>query len=181
MASRPPTVEPHVERPGPAEFRDPLVRREMQKAAVWFGIGLVILGIITRSDSRSSLLLEERFLRCSSMAERVFSAVFLPLPRPWRLLLVLILGFGFIGWVIWFAGTTIGAQFEALRTVVTQEFDRLMRFRLVLGPHRRKAGHLAKRDSGKHRSSDHRGRNRDRRSCEHSCNARHRDFLSLRT
>src|SRR5206468_9895414 len=46
MANRPPTVEPHVERPGPAEFRDPFVRREMQKAAIWFGIGLAIVGTI---------------------------------------------------------------------------------------------------------------------------------------
>ena len=40
---------------------------------------------------------------------------FLPIPRGWRLLLVLLLGFGFLGWVFWFAGTTIAAQFEALR------------------------------------------------------------------
>ena len=32
------TLEPHVERPGPAEFRDPFVRREMRRAAVWFGM-----------------------------------------------------------------------------------------------------------------------------------------------
>src|SRR5436305_4769849 len=44
--NRPPTTEPHIERPGPAEFRDPLVRREMVKAAVWFGMALVIVGII---------------------------------------------------------------------------------------------------------------------------------------
>jgi hypothetical protein len=37
IAPGPPTTEPHIERPGPAEFRDPLVRREMAKAAVWFG------------------------------------------------------------------------------------------------------------------------------------------------
>ena len=41
-----PTVEPHVERPGPAEFRDPLVRRELQRAAVWIGSGLLVAGII---------------------------------------------------------------------------------------------------------------------------------------
>ena len=47
MATRkPPTVEPHVERPGPAEFRDPLVRREMAKAAVWLGMALAIVGVI---------------------------------------------------------------------------------------------------------------------------------------
>ena len=40
MASRkPPTAEPHVERPGPAEFRDPLVRREMAKARGLAGDG----------------------------------------------------------------------------------------------------------------------------------------------
>src|SRR6478672_13625744 len=44
--AQPPTVEPHVERPGPAEFRDPLVRRELQKAAVWFGMALAIAGVI---------------------------------------------------------------------------------------------------------------------------------------
>ena len=47
MVEKPPTTEPHLERPGPAEFRDPLVRREMQKAAVWFGMGLAIFGVIT--------------------------------------------------------------------------------------------------------------------------------------
>ena len=46
MAEAPPTTEPHIERPGPAEFRDPLVRREIAKAAVWFGMALVIVGII---------------------------------------------------------------------------------------------------------------------------------------
>ena len=46
MGTRPPTTEPHIERPGPAEFRDPLVRREMTKAAVWFGMALSIIGII---------------------------------------------------------------------------------------------------------------------------------------
>src|SRR4051812_1740965 len=46
MARVPPTTEPHVERPGPAEFRDPHVRRELQKAAVWFGMALAIAGVI---------------------------------------------------------------------------------------------------------------------------------------
>jgi predicted PurR-regulated permease PerM len=58
---------------------------------------------------------------------------YLPIARAWRFLLVLLLGFGFLGWVIWFAGTTIGAQFEALRNVVTAQFDRLMSFATSLG------------------------------------------------
>jgi predicted PurR-regulated permease PerM len=47
--------------------------------------------------------------------------------------LVLLLGFGFLGWVLWFAGTTIGAQFEALREVVTAQFNRLIAFAASLG------------------------------------------------
>jgi len=58
---------------------------------------------------------------------------FLPIRRGWRLLLVLLLGFGFIGWVVWFAGTTIGAQFEDLREVVTAQLNRLLAFVSSLG------------------------------------------------
>src|SRR4029079_396124 len=57
----------------------------------------------------------------------------LPIPRWFRLLLTLLLGFGFLGWVVWFAGTTIAAQFEALRIVVTEQFGRLMAFAASLG------------------------------------------------
>ena len=47
--------------------------------------------------------------------------------------LVLLLGFGFLGWLVWFAGTTISAQFEALRQVVTAQFERLVAFAATLG------------------------------------------------
>ena len=50
----------------------------------------------------------------------------LPISRGWRLALVTLAGFAFIGWVLWFAGSTFVAQFEALRIVVSAQFDRLM-------------------------------------------------------
>ena len=37
---------PHVEQPGPAEFHDPLVRTELRRASVWFGMALLIAGVI---------------------------------------------------------------------------------------------------------------------------------------
>jgi predicted PurR-regulated permease PerM len=43
------------------------------------------------------------------------------------------MGFGFLGWVGWFAGTTIAAQFEDLRMVVTEQFHRLLDFAASLG------------------------------------------------
>jgi predicted PurR-regulated permease PerM len=132
MSSRPPTTEPHLERPGPAEFRDPLVRREMTKAAVWFGIGIAILGVVTLGQPLLLIVGGAIFAVFLDGGARVLGR-YLPIPRGWRLLLVLILGFGFLAWVVWFAGTTIAAQFEALRAVVTAQFDRLMRFAASLG------------------------------------------------
>ena len=132
MTAKPPTTEPHLERPGPAEFRDPLVRREMQKAAVWFGIGLAILGVIVLGQPLLLIVGGAIFAVFLDGGARLL-ARYLPIPRPWRLLLVLVLGFGFLAWVVWFAGTTIAAQFEALRAVVTAQFDRLMKFAASLG------------------------------------------------
>ena len=132
MAKSPPTVEPHVERPGPAEFRDPFVRREMAKAAVWLGMALAIAGVIVLGQPLLLILGGAIFAVLLDGGVRLLGRV-LPIARGWRLLLVLLLGFGFLGWVIYFAGTTIGAQFETLRAVVTQQFDRLMEFAGSLG------------------------------------------------
>jgi predicted PurR-regulated permease PerM len=132
MTQNPPTVEPHVERPGPAEFRDPHVRREMQKAAVWFGMGLAIVGAIVLAQPLLLIVGGMIFAVFLDGGVRLLGR-YLPIARPWRLALVLIRGFGFIGWVVWFAGTTIAAQAEALRAVVTAQFEHVMRFAASLG------------------------------------------------
>ena len=132
MAKAPPTVEPHVERPGPAEFRDPIVRREMQKASVWFGMALIIVGVVFLGQPLLLIIGGAIFAVFLDGGVRVLGR-YLPIPRAWRLLLVLLLGFGFLGWVIWYAGTTIGAQAEALRLVVTEQFNKLMAFASSLG------------------------------------------------
>ena len=132
MAQKPPTVEAHIERPGPAEFRDPFVRREMQKAAVWLGMALAIVGVIVLAQPLLLIIGGAIFAVFLDGGTRLL-ARWLPIARPWRLLLTIVLGFGFLGWVFWFAGTTIAAQFEALRIVVTAQFNRLMEFAATLG------------------------------------------------
>src|SRR5215210_8688544 len=132
MARKPPTTEPHIERPGPAEFRDPFVRREIAKAAVWFGMALAIVGVIVLAQPLLLIVGGAIFAVFLDGGVRVLGR-YLPVPRGWRLLLVLLLGFGFLGWVFWFAGTTIAAQFEALRLVLTVQFNRLMEFAASLG------------------------------------------------
>lgn len=132
MANRPPTTEPHVERPGPAEFRDPLVRREMAKAAVWLGMALAIVGVIVLAQPLLLIIGGAIFAVFLDGGARLLGR-YLPIRRGWRLLLTIILGFGFIGWVFWFAGTTIAAQFEALRLVVSAQLNRLIEFAASLG------------------------------------------------
>ncbi len=132
MSKAPLTTEPHVERPGPAEFRDPFVRRELQKATVWFGVALAIAGVIVLGQPLLLIVGGAIFAVFLDGGVRLLGH-FLPIPRAWRLGLVLLLGFGFLGWVIWFAGTTISAQFEALRQVVTAQFGRLVAFTASLG------------------------------------------------
>jgi len=132
MTKSPPTTEPHVERPGPAEFRDPLVRREMQKAAVWFGMALAIAGVIVLGQPLLLIIGGAIFAVFLDGGVRLLGR-FLPIARGWRLGLTLLLGFGFLGWVIYFAGTTLGAQFEVLREVVTNQFNRLLTFTESLG------------------------------------------------
>ncbi len=132
MAKAPPTTEPHIERPGPAEFRDPFVRRELVKAAVWLGMALAIVGVIVLGQPLLLIVGGAIFAVFLDGGVRLLGH-FLPVGRGLRLLLVLVLGFGFIGWVFWFAGTTIAAQFEALRQVVDAQFHRLLELAASMG------------------------------------------------
>ena len=132
MAKELPTTEPHIERPGPAEFRDPFVRKELAKAAVWLGMALLIVGVIVLAQPLLLIIGGAIFAVFLDGGVRVLGR-FLPIARGWRLLLVLLIGFGFLAWVFYFAGTTIAAQFEDLRQVVTAQFNRLMVFASSLG------------------------------------------------
>ncbi len=107
------TTEAHIERPGPAEFRDPFVRREIQKAAVWLGMALLVAGVIVLAQPLLLILGGAIFAVFLDGGTRLLGRA-LPIPRGWRLLLTILLGFGFIGWVFYFAGTTIAAQFGRL-------------------------------------------------------------------
>ena len=122
----------HVEQPGPTEFSDPLTRRELKRAIVWFGTALAIIGVIVLAQPLLLIIGGAIFAVFLDGGARLLGR-WLPIGRGWRLAIVIMLGFGFIGWVAWFAGTTIAAQFETLRLVVTAQFDRLMAFVADLG------------------------------------------------
>ena len=123
MAQQPP-VEEHVERPGPTEFRDPIVRRELQRATVWFGVALLIAGVIFLAQPLLLIIGGMILAVVLDGGTRLLGRV-LPIARGWRLLLVILFGFGFVGWVFYYAGTTFASQFETLRAVVEVQAARL--------------------------------------------------------
>ena len=130
MARTKPT--PHVERPGPAEFRDPMMRDELRRAAVWMGLALVIAGVIVLAEPLLLIIGGLVFSVILDGGTRLLGRV-LPIARGWRLAIVALAGFGFIGWVLWFAGTTLAEQAEELRAVVEVQIGRVMALAANLG------------------------------------------------
>lgn len=121
-----PVPDHHVERPGPAEFRDPHVRSEIRRAAIWIGMLLAVAGVIVLAEPLLLIVGGAIFAVLLDGGARLLGR-YLPIARAWRLMLVILMGFGFIAWVFWFAGTTIAEQAESLRDVVTDQFRVLVR------------------------------------------------------
>lgn len=114
----------HVEQPGPAEFRDPVVRSELKRAAVWLGLALLIVAVIFLAQPLLLIVGGMVLAVILDGGARLLGRV-LPIPRGWRLLLVILGALGFLAWVLYYAGTSFAAQFEALRTTVEAQASRL--------------------------------------------------------
>ncbi len=124
--------DPHVEQPGPAEMRDPLIREELKRASVWFGLALAIAAVIFLAQP---LLLIFAGIVLASMLDggtRLLGRV-LPIGRGWRLAIVTIAAVAFIVWVFYFAGTELTGQAERLREVITAQANRVLAWGNSLG------------------------------------------------
>jgi predicted PurR-regulated permease PerM len=122
----------HVEQPGPAEMRDPLIRHELKRASVWFGLALAIAALIFLAQP---LLLIFAGIVLASMLDggtRLLGRV-LPIARGWRLAIVTLAAVAFIVWVFYFAGTELTGQAERLREVITAQGNRILAWGNSLG------------------------------------------------
>ena len=124
--------ESPVERPGPTDFYSASVKHEARKAAVWLGMALAIVGVIVLSQPILLIIGGMVFAVVLDGGTRLLGRV-LPIGRGWRLALVTLAGFAFVGWVFYFAGTTLAGQAEELRTVVTEQAQRVLNFAVELG------------------------------------------------
>jgi predicted PurR-regulated permease PerM len=122
----------HVEQPGPAEMRDPLIRHELKRASVWFGLALAIAAIIFLAQP---LLLIFAGIVLASMLDggtRLLGRV-LPIRRGFRLAIVTLVAVAFIVWTFYYAGATLAGQAESLRAAVTLQGNRLLAWGNELG------------------------------------------------
>ncbi|MGL4312683.1 MAG: AI-2E family transporter [Sphingomonas sp.] len=114
-----------VQGAGPSELRDPFVRQEVKRAAVWLGmagaIALVVLLI-------QPLLIIFGGLVFAAMLDggvRLLGKL-LPIPRNWRLLIVVLLAVSFVAGTVYLTGVQVADQFAQLQTTLTAQATKLI-------------------------------------------------------
>ena len=120
------------EQPGPTEFHDPRLIHEVKKAAIWLGMALAIVGVIVLAQPIMLIIGGLVFAVILDGGTRLLGRV-LPIARGLRLAIVTLAGFGFIAWVFYYAGTTLAAQAETLRVVITEQANRLIEWAQGMG------------------------------------------------
>ena len=120
-----PGEAPHFEQAGPAEFSDPVIREELKRASVWFGLGLAILAVIFLAQPLLLIFGGVVFAAILDGGTRLLGRV-LPIGRGWRLLLVTLAALAFLVGTVWLAGVQLAAQAAALRNIVTVQVNQLV-------------------------------------------------------
>jgi predicted PurR-regulated permease PerM len=121
-----------VHEPGPNELRDPLVRAELKRASVWFGLAIGVALVVLLIQP---LLIIFGGLVFASMLDggvRLLGRV-LPIPRGLRLLIVVLFVLAFLGGTFYLTGVQIAQQAEQLRTTLEVQANRVVAWISSLG------------------------------------------------
>ncbi len=107
---------------GPTELTDPLIRTELKKATVWIGLATLVVGLVWLAQPIlliiGGLVLAAMFDGGARLLGRV-----LPIPRGFRLTIVVLGVFGFIYWTFVFTGSELAAQAATLQAVVEAQIE----------------------------------------------------------
>jgi len=106
----------------PTRISDPRLRREARRAFVW--VGIVGLTAVTVYMAQSLLVIFGGIVFAAMIdgGARLLERV-LPIGRGWRIGIVMIGTVGFLGWLIWFAGSSIAAEAAALPDIIQEQFQ----------------------------------------------------------
>lgn len=119
------TEEPKFrEEVGPTELYDPIVRTEIKRAAVWIGLATLVVALVWLAQPIlliiGGIVLAAMFDGGARLLGRV-----LPIPRGFRLTIVVLAVFGFLYWTFVFTGSELAAQAASLQAIVERQILRL--------------------------------------------------------
>lgn len=121
-----------VHEPGPNEMRDPLVRAELKRASVWFGLAIGIALIVLLIHPLLIIFAGLVFASMLDGGVRLLGKV-LPIPRGLRLLMVVLLVTAFLVGVFYLTGVQIAQQAEQLRSTLELQGNRLVEWISSMG------------------------------------------------
>lgn len=104
-------------RPGPSELRDPAIRAEFRKAAVWLGLASAIALVVLLIQPILLIIGAIIFAVILDGGVRLIGRI-LPIGRGWRLLILVVALFAFLTSVVYLAGVEIAAQAGQLRVII---------------------------------------------------------------
>lgn len=117
-----PVTDSFREEVGPTEFYDPLVRSELKKAAVWIGMASFVVALVWLAQPIlliiGGLVLAAMFDGGARLLGRI-----LPIPRGFRLTIVVLAVFGFIYWTFVFTGSELAAQAASLQAIIETQVE----------------------------------------------------------
>ncbi|QDX27218.1 AI-2E family transporter [Sphingomonas suaedae] len=118
--------------PGPNEMRDPVMRAEMRRASVWFGLAIAVALVVLLIQP---LLLIFAGLVVASMLDGGARLIrrYIPIPRGLALSIVVIAVVAFIGGVFYLTGVEIATQAEQLRATLEAQALRIGAWLTELG------------------------------------------------
>ncbi len=109
---------------GPTELYDPLIRSEIKRAAVWIGMASLVAAVIWLAQPIlliiGGIVLAAMFDGGARLLGRI-----LPIPRGFRLTIVVLAVFGFMYWTFVFTGSELTAQAASLQAIVETQIDRI--------------------------------------------------------
>lgn len=121
-----------VQEPGPNEMRDPVTRAELKRASVWFGLAIACSLVVLLIQPLLIIFAGLVFASMLDGGARLIGRV-APLPRPLRILLVVILVLGFIAGTFYLTGVQIAAQAGELSVTLETQANRLAAWISSLG------------------------------------------------
>lgn len=114
-----------VSGPGPNELRDPLVRHELKRASVWLGLAAAMALVVLLIQPLLVIFGGLVFAAMLDGGVRLLGRI-LPVPRGWRLLIVMVLAVSFIAGTMYMTGVQVADQFAQLQETLAAQATKLL-------------------------------------------------------